>query len=78
MADFDYSPSEFVPFRDKKVIERVRKIKRADIEKHPNPDFKIRVVRDDEVKLIWVADMFHPDESGVSYMHRWPMKDNVT
>lgn len=58
MKTFDYSPAEFIPFRDKKVLQRVRNIKRADIEKHPNPDFRIKVVKDDEVEFIWVADMF--------------------
>jgi len=57
--EFQYSPSKYVPFRDKAVLERVRRIKREDIDKHPNPDLKIRVVKDDDVELIWVADMFH-------------------
>ena len=47
-----------VPFRDRTVLEQVRKIRRADIEKHPNPEFRIRVVPDDEVEFILVADMF--------------------
>lgn len=58
MKEFDYSPSQWVPFRDKKVLEKVRKIKREDIEKHPNPEFKIKVVKDDEVEFIFVTDMF--------------------
>ena len=58
MKKFDYSPSHWVPFRDKIVLEKVRKIKREDIEKHPNPEFKIKVVKDDEVEFIFVADMF--------------------
>lgn len=43
MSGFNYSPSKYVPFRDMEVLERVRKIKREDIDKHPNPDFKIMV-----------------------------------
>lgn len=58
MKEFDYSPSQWVPFRDKKVLEKVRKIKREDIEKHSNPEFKIKVVKDDEVEFIFVTDMF--------------------
>ncbi|MCL4378603.1 MAG: hypothetical protein M1409_09580 [Actinobacteria bacterium] len=59
MQDFTYSPSVWVPFRDKKVIERVRNIKRKDITKHPNPDFKIKVVKDSEMEFIWLIDMFY-------------------
>lgn len=59
MKEFNYSPSKWVPFRDKQVLERVRKIKREDIEKHPNPDFKIRVKRADEIEHIFVTDMFY-------------------
>ncbi len=59
MQGFDFEPSKWIPFRDKKVIERVMKIRRQDITKHPNPNFKIRVVPDDEIEWIWVADMFH-------------------
>ena len=56
---FRYSPSEWVPFRDVEALERCRKIKREDIEKHPNPDFKIKVVPDADVAYIFVTDMFY-------------------
>ncbi len=59
MSEFKYKPSHWVPFRDQKVLERVRKIGRQDIDKHPNPDFKIHVVPDGDVEFIWVTDMFH-------------------
>ena len=59
MTDFIYSPSHYVPFRDKEVLERCRRIRREDIEKHPNPDFKIRVVKDADIDFIWVTDMFY-------------------
>jgi len=55
---FRYSPSPFVPFRDAKEIERCRGIKRADIDQHPNPQFRIRVLPGDEIEFHWVADMF--------------------
>jgi glucosamine-6-phosphate deaminase len=54
---FNYSPSDSVPFRDKKEIERVVKIKREDLEKHPNPDFKIKIIPDAEIEFIMIADM---------------------
>lgn len=56
--EFRYNPSLWVPFRDKEVIDRVVNIKREDMEKHSNPDFKIRVVPDDEIDAIWITDMF--------------------
>ncbi len=58
MTDFDFQPSQWVPFRDKAALERVRRISRADITKHENPDFKIRVVKDDMVAHLFVTDMF--------------------
>jgi glucosamine-6-phosphate deaminase len=55
---FHYHPSPCVPFRDVAQIERCRRIKRAEIERHPNPDFQIRVRRADDIEFLWVADMF--------------------
>jgi 6-phosphogluconolactonase/glucosamine-6-phosphate isomerase/deaminase len=42
--DFKFEPAPYVPFRDREVCERVRKISGLDLEKHPNPDFKIKVM----------------------------------
>jgi len=53
MSDFTYQPSYYVPFRDTEVLERVRKIKREDIEKHSNPDFRIMVKKAHELGLTW-------------------------
>ena len=65
---FDFNPSQWVPFKDKKEIDRVANIKREDLEKHSNPDFKIKVVPDSEVGLIWNLDMLkrikHSDDTG--------------
>ena len=65
---FDFNPSQWVPFKDKKEIERVLKIKREDIEKHSNPEFKIRVVPDADIEFIWIVDMLrrikHSSETG--------------
>ncbi|HUT24341.1 MAG TPA: hypothetical protein VM492_08375 [Sumerlaeia bacterium] len=59
MTEFHYSPSECIPFRDKEAIERARNIKREDITKHPNPNFRIQVIPDDDIEFMWMADMFH-------------------
>lgn len=58
MEEFKFTPSKSVPFRDMKVLAKVRAIRRRDIGKHPNPDFRIRVVPDDMLEFIWVSDMF--------------------
>ncbi|GAF68076.1 unnamed protein product, partial [marine sediment metagenome] len=47
IAPFQYALAEFLPFRDKEVCERVRKIKKEDICKHPNENFNIRIIEDD-------------------------------
>ena len=44
--EFHYGLSDFIPFKDVKECERVRKIKKGDITKHHNPDFKIKVIED--------------------------------
>jgi len=59
MSGFEFEPATFVPFRDREVVRRVRAIRRADITKHPNPDFRITVVRDQDIDFLWVTDMFH-------------------
>ena len=43
---FDYDLSAFIPFRDKAACDRVRRIDRADLCKHSNPEFKIRIIDD--------------------------------
>ena len=58
-AEFTYAPAEFIPFRDLAVIERMRKIKREDITKHRNPDFRISVIPDADIEFMWITDMFH-------------------
>lgn len=55
---FEFNPSSWVPFRDKKEIERVANIKKEDLEKHANPDFKIKVVPDADLEYYWITDMF--------------------
>jgi len=59
MSDFTYQPAEFVPFRDVEAVARCRAIRRQDLEKHPNPDFRIRVVADTELGFLWLTDMFY-------------------
>jgi glucosamine-6-phosphate deaminase len=43
---FTYNPSKFLAFRDMAACEKARSVKKEDITKHSNPDFKIRVIED--------------------------------
>ncbi|MFH1025018.1 MAG: hypothetical protein V1809_16680 [Planctomycetota bacterium] len=58
MSAFTYSPSRHVPFRDVKVLNRVRAIRRSDITRHPNPDFRISIVPDADFETRWTQDIF--------------------
>jgi glucosamine-6-phosphate deaminase len=44
--EFAYDLSPFIAFRDRAACERVRRIPRAAITEHPNPNFVIRVIDD--------------------------------
>ena len=59
MTAFNYEPALSVPFRDKEALDRVRQIKRQDIEKHPNPDLNIKVIPDGDLVFMWLFDIFH-------------------
>jgi glucosamine-6-phosphate deaminase len=60
---FDYDMAAFIPFQDAEACRRVRAIRKEEITRHPNPDFKIRVIEDahelytefavDIVRRIW-------------------------
>ena len=63
MSVFEFESAKFIPFRDKEVIKRCRAIKREDIEKHPNPDFKIKVMKDDDLTFIWFGDLIFKIET---------------
>jgi len=57
MTTFNFEPAPIIPFRDKKEIARCRAIKREDIEKHSNHDFKIKVVPDGDLRMIQITDI---------------------
>ncbi len=43
---FSYDLARFIPFRDAEACARVRAIKKEDITRHANPEFKISVIED--------------------------------
>ena len=52
---FEFKPAEWVPYRDMEVLAKVRAMKREELTKHQNPEFRIKIVPDPT--SIWVADM---------------------
>ena len=56
---FSFQPSQWVPFRDQEVLERVRRVSREKIAEHKNPEFKISVVEDSMIEHLFVTDMFY-------------------
>ncbi|BCW98507.1 MAG: hypothetical protein KatS3mg024_1334 [Armatimonadota bacterium] len=59
MGEFRFNPAPFIPFLDMEAVERARRIRREDITKHPNPDYRIQVFPDSEIEFRWLMDMFH-------------------
>ncbi len=73
IPNFRYAPAEFIPFRDLAVIERVRRIKRENITRHRNPDFRISVLPDADIEHLWISDMFFRIQSAMEAGRRYVM-----
>ncbi len=52
---FEFKIADFVPYKNKEILEKVRKMSGEELTKHSNPDFKIKIVSDPS--FIWVSDM---------------------
>lgn len=59
MEKFEYDLAKWIPFRDRKVCKKVRSIKKEDICKHTNPDFKIKIISDYEFLTKQAFDIFY-------------------
>ena len=46
MSRWTYDLSKFIPYRDVRALARVRAIRKKDLTKHPNREFRIRVIED--------------------------------
>jgi len=53
---FKYGLARFIDFRDEAECERVRRIPRAELTRHPNADFRIRLVDDADAFYAAFAD----------------------
>ncbi len=51
-TDFNFIPGDYVPFKDRELCEKLRKISGTDLEKHSNPDFNIKVMMNPHPVLI--------------------------
>ena len=54
-TDFAFKPADFVPFKDRELCEKLRKISGTDLEKHESwqhPDFKVKVMMNPHPVLI--------------------------
>ncbi|MCX7868360.1 MAG: hypothetical protein N2322_00255 [Terrimicrobiaceae bacterium] len=54
---FSFEPAVFVPFRDKEAVARVKAIPREELARHPNPDYRIRIMPDADLEPLWIADI---------------------
>ena len=54
--EFHFSSAKWVPFRDREILERLAALTPEEIEKHDNPNFKIKIVSN--IGAIEIADMF--------------------
>lgn len=52
---FEFEMARFIPFRDAETCARVRAIRRADICRHPNPDFQIHVIESSDAFFLAFA-----------------------
>ena len=55
-SSFAFKPASWVPFQDREICEKLRKLSGKDLEKHPNPNFKIRVTMNPHPVII--SDIF--------------------
>jgi 6-phosphogluconolactonase/glucosamine-6-phosphate isomerase/deaminase len=56
MNKFDFEPAAFIPFRDKKVLKKVREIHGKDLEGYSNDKMKIKVIKNPHPIII--GDIF--------------------
>ncbi len=58
MSEFTFDAAPIVPFRDKEVIARLRRMTREELVRHPNPEYRISIIPDREIEFRWLTDLF--------------------
>ena len=58
MVEFNHKIFSSIPFHDMEACKRVRAIKKEDIDKHANSDFKIEVVPNEDFEIRRIVEMF--------------------
>ena len=53
---FKFTPADWVPFKDKEVMEKLSKMTYEELEKHPNPDVHIKIL--DNYATVVLAEKF--------------------
>ena len=56
MSEFKYTPQDWVPFKDQEVLDRLSKMTVDELQKHPNPDVRIKVM--DNIGAIITGEKF--------------------
>ncbi|MBN1299265.1 MAG: hypothetical protein JW997_06240, partial [Actinobacteria bacterium] len=56
MNEFIFEPAEFVPFKDREVLKKVRSVHGKELEKHSNDKMKIKVIKNPHPIII--GDIF--------------------
>ena len=85
MADFRYSPSHHVPFRDEAALEAARKITREDFLNHPNKNLDVQVMKDFDVWFFFMMDIYFRIKEAMEAGERlvmilpqpWPLYEKV-
>jgi glucosamine-6-phosphate deaminase len=58
LEGFDYRMARWLPFQDRAACRKARAIKREDLTTHPNPDFKIQIIKDRDFTFRLINDIF--------------------
>ena len=58
MSTFKFDPADWVPFKDREVIDKVMGMKKEDYLNHPNKNLSIKVITADMCELEWIVTMF--------------------
>jgi glucosamine-6-phosphate deaminase len=73
MSEFKYKPSNYVPFRDEKILQMARKITTEDFLNYSHPNVKLKVIKEQELGFIFLIDMFFRIKEGLEGGQKFTM-----